>query len=133
MDGLSKPVEIEPYPSGTLDPPLPLAVGFEDLCLNGLMEIKNYISMYRKVTKILRIWLQSLKEVVVLFLFECRAYYKFDLAGGFKLNSIIQDLSKEYIFLILNKFSLGSPDINVIYEEALKQRLLLVSKRDILV
>ena len=130
LDRPSEPVEMEPYPSGTPDPPPPLAAGFEDPCSNGPMEIKNYISVHRKVAEILRIWLQSPKEVAALFLFECQAYYKLDLAGGFKLNSTIQDLSKEHIFLVLNEFSLGSPDINAIDEEALNQRLLLVSKRD---
>jgi hypothetical protein len=121
---------MDPYPSGTPDPPPPLAAGFEDPSCICPMESKNYLSVRRSVSDILKIWYQSEREVIVIFLFESRIYYKFSTAGGFNLRSTLQDLSRKHIFLVINEFGLGIPDINKTYEEALKERLLLVGKRD---
>jgi hypothetical protein len=126
----SEPVDMEPYPSGTPDPPPPLAAGFEDPSCNCPLERKNYISVRRKVPEILKIWYQSQREVIVVFLFESRIYYKFNTTGGFNLRSLLQDLSREHIFIVINGFGIGMPDINRTYEEALKERLLLVGKRN---
>lgn len=86
--------------------------------------------MRRSVADILRIWYQSQREVIVIFLFESRIYYKFSTAGGLNLRSTLQDLSRKHIFLVINEFGIGIPDINKTYEEALKERLLFVGKRD---
>ncbi|KAJ6103450.1 hypothetical protein N7486_005877 [Penicillium sp. IBT 16267x] len=126
----SEPVDLEPYPSGTPDPPPPLAAGFEDPSCNFPLERKSYIFVRRKVPEILKIWYQSQREVIVVFLFESRVYYKFNTTGGFNLRSLLQDLSREHIFIVINDFGIGTPDINRTYEEALKERLLLVGKRD---
>ena len=126
----SEPVDMEPYLSGTPDPPPPLAAGFEDPSCNCPLERKSYISVRRKVPEILKIWYQSQREVIVVFLFESRVYYKFNTTGGFNLRSLLQDLSREHIFIVINDFGIGTPDINRTYEEALKERLLLVGKRD---
>ncbi|KAJ5302310.1 hypothetical protein N7508_007173 [Penicillium antarcticum] len=130
VDDPSEPVEIEPYPSGTPDAPPLLAPGFEVPSCNCLMETKNYLSVRRKVPEILKIWFQSQREVIVIFLFESRAYFKFSLVGGVNLRLVLQDLSREHIFIVINEFGIEMPDINKTYEEALKERLLLVSKRD---
>lgn len=129
-DDPSEPVEIEPHPSGTPDTPPPLAPGFEDPSCNCPMETKNYLSVRRKVPEILKIWFQSEKQVIVIFLFELRTYFKFDLTGGANLQLKLQDLSREHIFILINEFGIGTPDINKTYEETIKERLLLVSKRD---
>jgi hypothetical protein len=68
--------------------------------------------------------------VIVIFLFEFRIYYKFNITGGFTLRSLLQDLSRDHLFIVINDFGIGIPDINKTYEEALKERLLLVRKRD---
>lgn len=126
----SEPVDMDPHPSGTPDAPPPLAAGFEDPTCNCPMESRNHLSVRRKIPEILRIWYESSREVIVIFLFEYRVYYKFSTAGGFSLRSTLQELSREHIFLIINEFGIGAPDINMAYDEALKERLLLVSRRD---
>jgi hypothetical protein len=57
-NSLSDPVDMEPYPSGISDLSPPLAAGFEDPSCNCLLERKNYISVRRKVPKILKMWYQ---------------------------------------------------------------------------
>ncbi|KAJ5458804.1 hypothetical protein N7530_010748 [Penicillium desertorum] len=42
----------------------------------------------------------------------------------------LSDLSREHIFIVINEFGIGTPDINKTYKETIKERLLLVSKRD---
>ncbi|KAJ5456077.1 uncharacterized protein N7458_004341 [Penicillium daleae] len=129
-DSPSEPVEMETYPSGTPDPPPPLASGFEDLSCIGPMESKNYLSVRHRIPEILRIWFQSQREVIVIFLFEFRTYYKLSTEGGLSLRLLLQDLSREHIFILINEFGIGTPDINKTYEAAMKERLLLVSRRE---
>lgn len=129
-DDPCEPVEFEPHPSGTPDSPPPLAPGFEDPSCNCPIETENYLSVRRKVPEILKIWFQSEREVIVIFLIELRTYFKFDLLGGVNLRLKLQDLSREHIFIVINEFGIGTPDINKTYEETIKERLLLVSKRD---
>lgn len=129
-DDSCEPVEFEPHPSGTPDSPPPLAPGFEDPSCNCPIETENYLSVRRKVPEILKIWFQSEREVIVIFLIEVRTYFKFDLTGGVNLQLKLQDLSREHIFIVINEFGIGTPDINKTYEETIKERLLLVSKRD---
>lgn len=126
----SEPVEIEPYPSGTPDPPPPIAPGFEEASCIQPMEKENLLSVRRKVPEILNIWFRSQREVIVLFLFESRTYYKFSGASGFNLRAALQNFSREHIFITINEFGIGTPDINKTYEAALKERLILVGKRD---
>lgn len=126
----SEPVEIEPHPSGTPDAPPPVAPGFEDASCIGPMEQRNHLTVRRRVPEILNIWFQAQHEVVVIFLFESRTYFKFSQTGGFNLRSTLQDLSREHIFITINEFGIGTPDINKTYEETLRERLLLVCRRD---
>ncbi|CBF84449.1 predicted protein [Aspergillus nidulans FGSC A4] len=121
---------MDPHPSGNLDPPPPLAADFEDPSCNYPLERKHYLYGHRKIPEILRMWYQSSREVIIIFLFESRIYYKFNRAGGFNLRSTLQDLSREHIFLIINDFGIRVPDTHKAYDEALKERLLLVARRD---
>lgn len=69
--------------------------------------------------------------MIVIFLFEFRVYYKFNRTGGFNLRSTtLQCLSRQHIFLIINYFGIRVTDIHIAYDEALKERLLLVGRRD---
>ncbi|KAJ5084782.1 hypothetical protein NUU61_009361 [Penicillium alfredii] len=135
-DSPSEPVEFDPHPSGTPDRDKteaapPLAAGFEDASCNRPLGIKNYLSVHRKVTEILQMWYQSQnQELVVVFLFESRTYYKFTTGDGYNLRSTLQDLARDHYFLLINQYGVGIPDMNKAYEEALKERLVLVAKRD---
>lgn len=68
--------------------------------------------------------------MIVIFLFGFRIYYKFSTAGELNLRSTLQDLSREHIFLVINDFGVRAPNINRAYDEAIKERLLLVGRRD---
>jgi hypothetical protein len=132
---ISEPIEFDPHPPGTPDrdlvtPSPPLAAGFEDISCNGPMDSKNYLSVHRKVPEILNMWYQSDQEVIVVYLFESRAYYKFSPLGGFSLRGTLQDLSRDHRFLVINEYGLGTPDMNKVYDAALEQRLVLVGKLD---
>lgn len=65
-----------------------------------------------------------------MFLFESCIYYKFTTGDGYNLRSTLQDLARDYYFLFINQYRVGIPDINKAYEEVLKERLVLVTKRD---
>lgn len=140
---ISAPVDIEPHPDGTPSDPLPqaigaedqshhepLAAGFEDLTCVAPMESRTFIAGRRRVQEILTIWFQSRKEVIVIFEFDHRAYYKFRLEGGHSLRTTLKDLSRDFVFVIFNDYGLGTPDINATYEEVVKTRLLLAYSRN---
>lgn len=126
---ISEPVEMDHHPSGTPDRDVaPLAAGFEET--SQPMETKSYITVHRKVPDILSTWYQSHQEVIVVYVFESRIYYKFSLDGGFNMRAILQDLARDHIFLVANQYGLGTPDVNRVYETALEERLILVGKTD---
>lgn len=126
---LSEPVEMDPHPTGTPDRDFPpLAAGFEET--SQPMETKNFVTLHQKVPEILSTWFKSHQEVIVVYLFESRIYYKFPLTGGYNLRATLQDLAKNHIFAVLNEYGLGTPDVNKVYEESLKERLILVGKTD---
>ncbi|KAJ5366661.1 hypothetical protein N7541_000602 [Penicillium brevicompactum] len=126
---ISEPVEMDHHPSGTPDRDVaPLAAGFEET--SQPMETKSYITVHRKVPEILSTWYKSHQEVIVVYLFESRIYYKFSLDGGFNMRAILQDLARNHIFLVANQYGLGTPDVNRVYETALEERLILVGKTD---
>lgn len=126
---ISEPVEMDHHPSGTPDRDVaPLAAGFEET--SQPMETKSYITVHRKVPEILSTWYKSHQEVIVVYLFESRIYYKFFLDGGFNMRAILQDLARDHIFLVANQYGLGTPDVNRVYETALEERLILVGKTD---
>ncbi|KAK4946269.1 hypothetical protein LTR66_014315, partial [Elasticomyces elasticus] len=128
-DIISEPVEMDHHPSGTPDRDVaPLAAGFEEI--SQPMEAKSYITIHRKVPEILTMWYESHQEVIVVYLFESRIYYKFSLDGGFSMRAILQDLARDHIFLVANQYGLGTPDVNRVYETALEERLILVGKTD---
>lgn len=68
--------------------------------------------------------------MIIIYLFESRIYYKFPLTSGYNLRATLKDLIKDHILSVLNSYGLGTPDINNIFEEALKERLILVGKTD---
>jgi hypothetical protein len=128
-DMISASLELNDHPSGTPDRDIaPLAVGFEEM--PQPMETRSYITVHRKVPEILSMWYQSHQEVIVVYLFESRIYYKFSLNGGFNLRAILQDLARDHVFVVVNQYGLGTPDVNRVCEEALKERLILVGKTD---
>lgn len=125
----SEPIELANHPSGTPDRDAPpLAAGFEET--SQPMETKNYLSVRNKVPEILSTWYRSHQEVIVLYLFESRVYYKFFLGGGFNLRAVLQDLASDHLFMVINEYGIGTPDMNKVYEAALKERLILVGKID---
>ncbi|KAJ6103759.1 hypothetical protein N7486_003981 [Penicillium sp. IBT 16267x] len=119
----------EPFSSGMLKPPL-LTAGFEDPSCIAVMETKTFVARQRRFKDILTIWFQSQKEVIVIYEFESRAYYKFRLGGGLSLRTKLKDLLRESIFAVYNEFGLGTPDINTTYDKAVKTRLILATRRD---
>ncbi|KAJ5860658.1 uncharacterized protein N7529_007968 [Penicillium soppii] len=124
-----EPVEMHDHPSGTPDRDIaPLAAGFEEM--PQPMEIKSFITIHRKVPEILSMWYKSHQEVIVVYLFESRTYYKFSLDGGLNLRATLQALARDHIFMVVNQYGLGVPDVNKVYEVALKERLILVGKTD---
>ncbi|KAF7516050.1 hypothetical protein PCG10_002494 [Penicillium crustosum] len=126
---ISEPVELDPHPTGTPDRDIPpLAAGFEEI--SQPMEKKNFVTHHQKVPMILSTWLKSHREVIVVYLFESRIYYKFPLTGGYNLRATLQDLAKDHILSVLNGYGLGTPDMNNLFEAALKERLILVGKTD---
>lgn len=106
------------------------AAGFEDPNHIAAMETRTFISGQRRVKEILKIWSKSQKEVIVIFEFEFRAYYKYTLGGGLSLRAKLKDLSRKYIFAVIDEFGFGTPDINKTYEKAVQNRLLLAARRD---
>jgi hypothetical protein len=149
---ISDPVDMEPHPTGTPDAPSPnagdiqdlshresnwdgvleppLAAGFEELSCIAPMETRTFIAGRRRVQDILATWFQSQKEVIVIFEFEFRAYYKYTLGGGLGLRTKLVDLARDYVFAIIDDFGFGTPDINMTYEKAVEKRLLLATRRD---
>ncbi|KAJ5120841.1 uncharacterized protein N7515_010229 [Penicillium bovifimosum] len=126
---ISEPVGIGLQPPGTPDRDLPpLAAGFEET--SQPMETRTFLTIHRKIPEILSTWYNSQQEVIVVYLFESRIYYKFLLTGGYTLRATLQDLARDHIFVVLNLYGLGTPDVNMVYEVALKERLILVGKRD---
>lgn len=125
----SKPIELANHPSGTPDHDAPpLAASFEET--SQPIETKNYLSVRNKVPKILSTWYQSHQEVIVLYLFESQVYYKFFLGDGFNLRAVLQDLASNHLFIVINEYGIGTPDMNKVYKAALKERLILIRKID---
>ncbi|KAB8069697.1 hypothetical protein BDV29DRAFT_198506 [Aspergillus leporis] len=147
------PIELLPHPPGTPDrhreelnlsqtaslvhdmegveQDVPLAAGFEDIICKAPLETRADICVHRKVAEILQMWYTSCNtSLIVLFLFESRRYYKFLAENGLALRSVLQDLSREHYFLIINDYGVGAPDLNKVCEVALAERLVLVGKKD---
>ncbi|KAJ5639156.1 uncharacterized protein N7484_007018 [Penicillium longicatenatum] len=127
-----EPIDLEPHPRGTPDHELPLLPGFEDDYPVGPLNVKLPVPCRHQVISILRKWFTSTNhDLIVLFLFEDRTYYKFKPEGDYHLRSTLKQLSSKYNFFIYRgEFGFGVPDINNIFEEVLKWRLLLVGKID---
>ncbi|KAJ6070578.1 hypothetical protein N7467_011897 [Penicillium canescens] len=122
-------LELDNHPSGTPDRDAPpLAAGFEET--SQQMEIKNYLSTNRTVSEMLSEWYQSRQELILVYLFESRIYYKFFLAGGSNLRANLRDLARKHVLMVANEHELVNPDMNEVYEAALKHRLVLVAKKD---
>ncbi|KAJ5946389.1 hypothetical protein N7454_003228 [Penicillium verhagenii] len=132
MPVVSEPIPLYPHPSGTPEPSLPLACGFEDLSCIAPMECEAFISSRKTTAEILSDWSQSRKEVIVIWMFELRAYYKFKLGDSLALRSLIKNLSRNHIFMIIKEDfdGMGVPEIENTLKEAIEQRLLVGAKQD---
>jgi hypothetical protein len=132
IDEDERTLDLHNHLSGTPDRDAPpLAVGFEEI--SQPMETRNYVSIHRKVPDILSMWSQSGQEVILVFLFESRTYYKFFLSGGENLQTILRDLAKDHLLMVTDnsdEHGLINLDMNAVYEAALKQRLVLAAKKD---
>ncbi|RDH38292.1 hypothetical protein BDQ94DRAFT_156322 [Aspergillus welwitschiae] len=132
----SSPVELLPHPSGTPDrdhmsgaePTAPLAAGFEiEPAPLGRL---NHITLHRDVRAILHQWYRSANtRLIILFLFESRAYYKFRTSDNYALRGTLLDLSREHYFLVVGHNGEMQSPANI-YEETLKARLVFVGKKD---
>ncbi|KAJ5110855.1 hypothetical protein N7532_001390 [Penicillium argentinense] len=137
------PVSLYSHPTGTPDndiemvsepnPPssvhIPLATGFETN--SGEFGRMTYITHHSKIPEILKMWYNSRQDVLVIFLFEIRAFYKFPLENSYDLRSTLCSLAQEYCFMVIHDlYGLTVPDINKIYETALTHHLILAGKRD---
>ncbi|GLA32610.1 hypothetical protein AnigIFM63326_000819 [Aspergillus niger] len=109
---------------------VPLAAGFEDHISKAPLEKKAVVSLHRKVTDILRLWYESENTtLVVLFLFESRAYYKFLIQSELGLRSTLRDLGRDHYFLIIDDYGIKAPDMKDINEAALREHLVLVGRK----
>ncbi|KAJ5249293.1 hypothetical protein N7468_000744 [Penicillium chermesinum] len=95
---------------------IPLAVGFEE----------------KKAETILKDWFESENtQLVVFFLLESREYYKFLKEDVNVIRSEIRFLSQEHRFLSIHEdYGLQSPDFDKTLDEALRQQLILVERKD---
>lgn len=125
------------HPPGTPDYAEPesgttIAPGFEDIRHIGSLNHLNHITHGRKVEEILRTWATSNNEtLVVVFLFESRVYYKFLVEDDIYLRKTLKNLTHEHSFMVIDKeYGLITPDMNKIFESALKYQLVFAAKRD---
>ncbi|PWY96042.1 hypothetical protein BO94DRAFT_601220 [Aspergillus sclerotioniger CBS 115572] len=135
-DSSTSPVELLPHPPGTPDHDLmlgaeqqsPLAAGFETV--SAPLDRLHYISLHRSVRSILQLWYQSANtSLIVLFLFETRAYYKFRLSDSYALRGTLTDLSREHYFLVIGDSGELQSAANIT-NEALKSQLVFVGKKN---
>ncbi|GKZ37399.1 hypothetical protein AbraIFM66950_008922 [Aspergillus brasiliensis] len=110
------------------EPTAPLAAGFEiEPAPLGRL---NHITLHRDVRAILHQWYRSANtRLIILFLFESRAYYKFRTSGNYALRGTLLDLSRDHYFLVVGHNGEMQSPANI-YEETLKARLVFVGKKD---
>lgn len=110
------------------EPTAPLAAGFEiEPAPLGRL---NHITLHRDVRAILHQWYRSANtHLIILFLFESRAYYKFRTSENYALRGTLLDLSREHYFLVVGHNGEMQSPANI-YEETLKARLVFVGKKD---
>lgn len=135
-------IELLPHPPGTpdrdrmhgIENDVPLASGFEEHICKAPLNQKAEITLHRKAVEILQTWYRAeVQNLIVLFLFETRSYFKFAATGGFKLHSTLRDLSREHYFLVYDPDSttvITHVEGDVAYDKALQHRLIFVGKQD---
>jgi hypothetical protein len=135
-------IELLPHPPGTpdrdgmhgIENDVPLASGFEEHICKAPLNQKAEITLHRKAVEILQTWYRAeVQNLIVLFLFETRSYFKFPATGGFKLHSTLRDLSREHYFLVYDPDSttvIIHVEGDVAYDKALQHRLIFVGKQD---
>src|SRR5699024_10965260 len=69
-------------------------------------------------------------NLIILFMFESRSYYKFGLDSESALRSTILDLQRGHYFLTINDHGVVAPDLDKIHEVARQERLILVGKHN---
>ncbi|KAJ5901442.1 hypothetical protein N7495_001970 [Penicillium taxi] len=124
----SEPVEFEPHPPGTPGREL-MAPGFEDISTIGPMQKKNIISGPDPVNGILDVWFSSEKSVIVLYLFESRAYCKFEVGAGQSLKDTLENLMTDHFFLVIDDYGVRALDLRDVYQKAVGEKLLLVARK----
>lgn len=135
-------IELLPHPPGTpdrdrmygIENDIPLAPGFEEHICKAPLNQKAEITLHRKAVEILQTWYRAdVQNLIVLFLFESRSYFKFSAPGSFKLRSTLRDLSKEHYFLVYDPDStteITHVEGDVAYDKARQHRLIFVGKQD---
>ncbi|KAJ6166464.1 hypothetical protein N7470_001911 [Penicillium chermesinum] len=111
---------------------VPLAAGFEGPDHSGQVNKRNGIAHRKKAETILKDWFESENtQLVVFFLLESREYYKFLKEDVNVIRSEIRFLSQEHRFLSIHEdYGLQSPDFDKTLDEALRQHLILVERKD---
>lgn len=135
-------IELLPHPPGTpdrdrmygIENDVPLASGFEEHIGKAPLNQKAEITLHRKAVEILQTWYRAdVQNLIVLFLFESRSYFKFSAPGGSELRSTLRDLSKEHYFLVYDPDStteITHVEGDVAYDKARQHRLIFVGKQD---
>lgn len=77
-----------------------MAAGFEDELTMGDMEVKLYVTHHGRFPEILNMWRRSSKQnLVVVYLFEDRVFYKFRATDNFSLRSFLKNLARDFILM----------------------------------
>jgi hypothetical protein len=109
----------------------PIAAGFEDDISIGALNKRCEITVHRTATEILNAWFQhGSPDLIIFFLFDSRAYYKFLTSEELELRSTINTLSSTHYFLVINNNVAQATDRDDLVHESQTRRLLLVGRND---
>jgi hypothetical protein len=114
-----------------IEPTAPLAAGFEDEISIGSLNQRCEITVHRSATEILSTWcLNGNPELIVFFLFDSRAYYKFLVTEQLHMRQTINTLSSDHYFLVIDQNTARTADREDLLNEAITRRLILVGLND---
>ncbi|KAJ5981104.1 hypothetical protein N7481_008402 [Penicillium waksmanii] len=106
-----------------------LAAGFEDELTIGDMGVKLYITHHGRFSEILNMWHYSNNQnLMVVYLFEDRIFYKFRATDNFALRSFLNNLARDYILMEIHAdYELSIPRIS---EMELANHLIVACRKE---
>jgi hypothetical protein len=109
----------------------PIAAGFKDDISIGALNKQYEITVHRTTTEILNTWFQhGSPDLIIFFLFDSRAYYKFLTSKELELCSTINTLSSTHYFLVINNNIAQATDQNNLVHKSQTRHLLLIGRNN---